>query len=54
VPNAPGLTLRTGKAGALEIAVDGKTAPSIGDGFMARRDVLLDPDALLAGTAVAQ
>jgi hypothetical protein len=54
VPNAPGLTLRTGKAGALEIAVDGKTAPSIGDGFMARRDVLLDPDALLAGTAVEQ
>jgi cytoskeleton protein RodZ len=53
VPNAPGLTLRTGKAEALEIAVDGKTAPSIGS-FMTRRDVLLDPDALLAGTTVEQ
>jgi hypothetical protein len=51
VPNAPGLSLRTGLAGALAITVDGKTVPPIGY-YSDRRDVRLDPEALLAGTAV--
>jgi cytoskeleton protein RodZ len=51
VPRA-GLVLRTGNAGALAIVVDGKPAPSIGDIGARRRDVPLDPEALLAGTAV--
>jgi cytoskeleton protein RodZ len=52
VPARPGLSLRTGNAGALEIAVDGKTAPSIGGIGTLRRDVELDPTELEAGTAV--
>lgn len=52
VPARTGLSLRTGNAGALEIAVDGKTAPSIGGLGALRRDVALDPSALAAGTAV--
>lgn len=52
VPNRPGLSLYTGSAGALEISVDGKVAPSIGQQGTVRRDVMLDPDRLLAGTAV--
>ncbi|HXO01694.1 MAG TPA: RodZ domain-containing protein [Stellaceae bacterium] len=52
VPTRPGLSLRTGNAGALEIAVDGKTAPSIGGIGALRRDVALDPTELAAGTAV--
>lgn len=52
VPSRPGLSLRTGNAGALEIAVDGKTTPSIGSIGTLRRDVGLDPAELEAGTAV--
>ena len=52
VPNQPGLTLLTGNAGALEIFVDGRKAPPIGPGGAIRRDVALDADRLLAGTAV--
>ncbi|HEX3538025.1 MAG TPA: RodZ domain-containing protein [Stellaceae bacterium] len=52
VPAKTGLMLRTGNAGALEIAVDGKPAPSIGGLGTLRRNVALDPDALLGGTAV--
>lgn len=52
VPARSGLSLRTGNAGALEIAVDGKTAPSIGGIGALRRDVALDPGELAAGTAV--
>ena len=52
VPARTGLSLRTGNAGALEIAVDGKTVPSIGGVGMLRRDVTLDPAELAAGTAV--
>jgi cytoskeleton protein RodZ len=51
VPRA-GLALRTGNAGALAIAIDGKPAPTIGSIGTLRRDVELDPEALLAGTAV--
>ncbi|HKS88501.1 MAG TPA: DUF4115 domain-containing protein, partial [Stellaceae bacterium] len=51
VPRA-GLLLRTGNAGALAITVDGKPAPAIGHIGTLRRSVALDPEALLAGTAV--
>jgi cytoskeleton protein RodZ len=48
----PGLILRTGNAGALAILVDGKPTPAIGAVGTLRRNVMLEPDALLAGTAV--
>jgi cytoskeleton protein RodZ len=51
VPRA-GLFLRTGNAGALAIVVEGKPAPAIGGIGTLRRNVALDPEALLAGTAV--
>lgn len=47
-----GLSLRTGNAGALAIAVDGRPAPTIGGIGTLRRNVALEPEALLAGTAV--
>jgi cytoskeleton protein RodZ len=50
VPRA-GLVLRTGNAGALALLVDGKPAPPIGGIGAQRRNVALDPQALLAGTA---
>lgn len=52
VPNRGGLSLYTGSAGALEFTVDGKIAPSVGQPGTVRRDITLDPDRLLAGTAV--
>jgi cytoskeleton protein RodZ len=52
VPQRSGLSLRTGNAGALEFAVDGKAVPSIGGIGALRRDVVLDPAELTAGTAV--
>ena len=47
-----GLFLRTGNAGALTVLVDGKQAPALGTVGMLRRNVALEPEALLAGTAV--
>jgi cytoskeleton protein RodZ len=52
VPDKPGLTLRTGNASALAITVDGRPAPPLGGQL--RRNVRLDPDQLLAGTAVGE
>ncbi|MGB8275062.1 MAG: DUF4115 domain-containing protein, partial [Alphaproteobacteria bacterium] len=52
VPNQPGLSLLTGNAGALEIFVDGHKVPPIGPGGAIRRDVALDADRLLNGTAI--
>ena len=54
VPIEGGLALMTGNAGALQFLVDGSLAPSIGPPGSVRRDVALDPDSLLAGTAVSQ
>ncbi len=51
VPNQPGLKLMTGNAGALEILVDGETAPAIGAMGAVKRNVMLEPDRLKAGTA---
>jgi cytoskeleton protein RodZ len=52
VPAKPGLLLRTGNAGALQLSVDGKPVPSIGGIGAMRRNVALDPSELTAGTAV--
>jgi cytoskeleton protein RodZ len=54
VPARPGLLLRTGDAGSLAISVDGKPVPPIGTVGKLRRSVALDPEALIAGTAVRE
>ena len=51
VPDMPGLTLLTGNAGALEISVDGESIDPIGPMGAVRRNVALDAERLLAGTA---
>jgi cytoskeleton protein RodZ len=51
-PARPGLSMRTGNAGGLEITVDGVPAPPIGGRGMVRRNVALDGHALLTGSAV--
>lgn len=50
VPNRPGLLLTTGSAGSIELKVDGKVAPSLGNKGFVRRDVPLEPERLLAGS----
>lgn len=52
VPDQPGLKLLTGNAGALDIFVDGKAVPAIGESGTIRRSVALDPDRLVQGEAV--
>jgi cytoskeleton protein RodZ len=49
-PDQPGVSMRTGNAGGLEITVDGKPVPSIGPNG-AVRNVPLEPQALISGTA---
>jgi cytoskeleton protein RodZ len=49
VPDRPGISLRTGNAGGLEITVDGQQAPSIGPNG-AVRNVPLEPQSLISGT----
>jgi len=51
VPDRTGIVLRTGNAGGLEITVDGRPAPPVGPAGSVRRNVALDPERLLAGTA---
>jgi len=46
-PDEPGLTLTTGNAGGLTVLVGGTPAPSLGGTGAVRRDVPLDPHALL-------
>ncbi len=53
VPDRPGLVLRTGNAGGLEIAVDGRTVPSVGP-VGKTRNVALDPARLIAGSATLE
>lgn len=48
VPNRSGLKLRTGNAKGTELLVDGKVIGSLGPAGAVRRDIILDPDALLA------
>ncbi|WP_417841899.1 RodZ domain-containing protein [Terasakiella sp.] len=52
IPQTPGLILRTGNAGGLEIYVDGTKVPSIGEAGEVRRKVQINPEKLLAGKAV--
>lgn len=52
VPDRPNLRLLTGNAGALEVLVDGKVVPSIGETGDVRRNVALDPELLIDGKAV--
>jgi len=54
VPDKPGLVMRTGNAGGLEVTVDGNPAPSLGGFGILRRSVQLDPQKLAAGEAVAE
>lgn len=49
VPNRGGLVLMVGNAGALEVSVDGRKAPSLGTSGQVKRDIRLDPDKLMAG-----
>jgi cytoskeleton protein RodZ len=51
VPGQTGLTLVTGNAGGLEFSVDGNVVPGIGLLGTVRRNVKLDADALMDGTA---
>jgi cytoskeleton protein RodZ len=50
-PDLPGVSMRTGNAGGLQITVDGKPVPPIGP-IGAVRNVPLEPQALISGTAV--
>lgn len=52
VPDREGLSLATGNAGALDILVDGRMAPSLGESGQVVRNVALNPDRLAAGTAI--
>ena len=52
VPDRPGLMMVTGNAGGLEIQVDDAPAPSLGPLGVVIRNIALDPDRLLAGTAI--
>jgi cytoskeleton protein RodZ len=49
VPNRPGLSLMVGNAGALEVTVDGHKSPPLGAAGQVKREIVLDPDKLMAG-----
>ena len=51
VPARRGLLLTTGNAGSIEIRVDGRAVPVLGQGGRVRRDVPLDPESLLEAGA---
>ena len=51
VPDRPGLLMVTGNAGGLEVRVDDAVAPSLGPLGVVMRNIALDPDRLLSGTA---
>jgi cytoskeleton protein RodZ len=53
VPDQPGLVLRTGNAGGLDVIVGGRKAPALGDVGTVLTKVLLEPSRLLDGTAVS-
>ncbi|MGD9538380.1 MAG: helix-turn-helix domain-containing protein [Alphaproteobacteria bacterium] len=48
VPERPGLTMVTGNAGGLEVAVDGQPVGSLGAMGVVKRGIALDPDSLRA------
>ncbi|MDE0392653.1 MAG: helix-turn-helix domain-containing protein [Rhodospirillales bacterium] len=51
VPDRAGLLMVTGNAGGLEVRVDDAVAPALGPLGVVLRNIALDPDRLLAGTA---
>jgi cytoskeletal protein RodZ len=53
VPDRPGMILRTGNAGSLEITVDGRPVTPIGPAGKTRK-ATLDPERLIAGTATLE
>ena len=53
VPDQPGLVLRTGNAGGLDVIVGGRKAPPLGEVGTVLTKVSLEPSRLLDGTAVA-
>jgi cytoskeleton protein RodZ len=53
VPDEPGLVLRTGNAGGLDILVNGRKAPPLGEVGAVVTKISLAPDRLLGGTAAA-
>ena len=54
VPNDPGLVMRTGNAGGLDILVDGDAIPRIGSKGAVMKEVQLDAELLKSGTATRQ
>lgn len=52
VPDQSGLKLTTGNAGGLEILVNGRAIPPLGQPGTVRRDIALDPARLIAGKAL--
>lgn len=52
VPDRPGLRMVTGNAGGLRVLVDGIETPSMGKPGEVLRDVVLDGDKLLDGSAI--
>lgn len=52
VPEQAGLRLTTGNAGGLDIVVDGQALPALGQDGSVRRNIMLDPARLKAGTAL--
>jgi cytoskeleton protein RodZ len=53
VPDRPGLILRTGNAGGIEITVDGRPVAPVGP-VGKTRNLALDPERLLAGSAMQE
>ncbi len=54
VPDRPGLVMVTGNAGGLKVRVDDAPAPALGPVGVVLRNIALDPERLLAGTATAR
>ncbi len=52
VPPREGMTLVTGNAGALEVLVDGRSLGVLGADGAVKRNISLDPEKLLDGTAI--
>jgi cytoskeleton protein RodZ len=52
VPNVPGVTLRTGNAGGIDVFVNGRQLPPLGGKGVLVKDVSLDPTSLLGRPTV--
>jgi cytoskeleton protein RodZ len=52
VPNVPGVTLRTGNAGGVDVFVNGRQLPPLGGKGVLVKDVSLDPTSLLGRPTV--